>query len=80
MRVPLVYLNCCLVPNCLGKQGELSGNCLPNLTVRFILSPSILLDKIRRAENVIDRHPRFCGVVPDARRLWGVEKSGPPNE
>lgn len=23
---------------------------------------------------------RFCGVVPDARRLWGVEKSGPPNE
>ena len=41
MRVPLVYLSCCPVPNCLGKQGELSGNCLPNLTVMFILSPSI---------------------------------------
>ena len=39
--VPLVYLPCCPVPNCLDKQGELSGNCLPNLTVRFILSPSI---------------------------------------
>ena len=36
---------CCPVPNCLSKQGELSGNCLPipNLTVRFILSPSIRL-------------------------------------
>ena len=31
MRVPLVYLPCCPVPNCLGKQGELSGNSLPNL-------------------------------------------------
>ena len=40
MRVPLMYLPCCPVPNCLGKQGELSENCLPNLTVRFILSPS----------------------------------------
>ena len=38
MRVSLVYLPCCPVPNCLGKQGGLSGNCLPNLTVRFILS------------------------------------------
>ena len=35
MRVPLVYLPCCPVPNCLGKQGELSRNCLPNLTVSF---------------------------------------------
>ena len=40
MRVPLVYLPYCRVLNWLGKQGELSGNCLPNLTVRFILSPS----------------------------------------
>ena len=31
MRVPLVYLPCCPVPNCPGKQGELSGNSLPNL-------------------------------------------------
>ena len=46
MRVPLVYLHCCPVPNCLGKQGELSENCLPNLTVRFILSPSILIGQI----------------------------------
>ena len=36
----MVYLPYCPVLNCLGKQGELSGNCLPNLTVRFILSPS----------------------------------------
>ena len=35
-----MYLPCCPVPNCLGKQGELAGNCLPNLTVRFILSLS----------------------------------------
>ena len=41
MRVPLLYLPCFPVPYCLGKQGELSGNSLPNLTVRFILSPSI---------------------------------------
>ena len=40
MRVPLVYLPCCPVLSCLGKQGELSGYCLPTLTVRFILSPS----------------------------------------
>ena len=40
MRVPLVYLPCCPVPNCLSKRGDLSGICLPNLTVRFILSPS----------------------------------------
>ena len=45
MRVPLVYLPCCPVPNCLGKQGELSGNCLPNLIVRLILSPSISVDQ-----------------------------------
>ena len=41
MRVPLVYLPSCPVPNCLGKQGEFSRNCFPNLTVRFNLSPSI---------------------------------------
>ena len=41
MRVPLVYMPCCPVPNCLGKEGELSGNCLTNLTVGFILSPSM---------------------------------------
>ena len=35
-----VYLPCCPAPNCLGKQEELSENCVPNLTVRFILSPS----------------------------------------
>ena len=41
MRVPLVYQPCCPAPNCLGRQGELSENCVPNLTVRFILSRSI---------------------------------------
>ena len=59
MRVPLVYLPCCPVPNCLGKQGELSGNCLPNLTVRFILSPStnrILLLSCASAANTAARH------------------------
>ena len=51
MRVPLVYLPCCPVPNCLGKQGELSENCLPNLTVRFILSPSNLLIILLNLQN-----------------------------
>ena len=32
MSVPLVYLPCCPIPNCLGRR-ELSGNCLYNLTV-----------------------------------------------
>ena len=40
MRVPRVYQSCCPAPNCLRKQEELSGNCLPNLTVSFILSPT----------------------------------------
>ena len=31
-----LYLSCCL-----GKQGELSENCLPNLTLHFMLSPCI---------------------------------------
>ena len=47
MRAPLVYLPCCPVPNesqlPWGKQGELSWNCVPNLAVRIILSPSIRL-------------------------------------
>ena len=42
MRVPLVYQPCCPAPNCLGRQGELSENSVPNLTVRFILSRSKL--------------------------------------
>ena len=32
----LMYLPCCPVPNCLGKQGELSENYLPNRQVHFI--------------------------------------------
>ena len=35
LRVPLAYQPCCP-----GKQGELSENCLPNLTVQFILGRS----------------------------------------
>ena len=42
LRVPLAYQPCCPVPCCPGKQGELSENCLPNLTVQFILGRSIL--------------------------------------
>ena len=37
LRVPLAYQPCCPVPCCSGKQGELSENCLPNLTVQFII-------------------------------------------
>ena len=45
MRVPLVYLPCCPVPNCLGKQGELSGNSLPNLKNSSFCLPVYLLNK-----------------------------------
>ena len=38
-----MYLPCCPAPNCLDRQGELSENCVPNLTVRFILSGSTSL-------------------------------------
>ena len=85
MRVPLVYLPCCPVPNCLGKQGELSGNCLPNLTVRFILSPSIILSfqfdnfsvalRVREAaggteERAVRQRARWEeGAQDDGRRL-----------
>ena len=34
VTVPLwVYLPCWPAPNCLGKQGELSEKCVPNLTI-----------------------------------------------
>ena len=78
-----MYLPCCPVPNCLGKQGELSGNCLPNLAVRFILSPSILLRlsaplswtilRRRLLPRVHGRGPRWSEgralAIPDADRL-----------
>ena len=41
LRVPLAYQPCCPIPCCPGKRGELSENCLPNLTVQFILGRSI---------------------------------------
>ena len=35
----MVYLPCCQG----SKEGEFSEDCLPNLTVQFILSPSIIV-------------------------------------
>ena len=74
MRVSLVYLPCCPVPNCLGKQGGPSGNCLPNLTVRFILSPRRNVSKyvqvlqcmlsVVRLQIVMSQHQRmFQSIV-----------------
>ena len=57
MRVPLVYLPCCPVPNCLGKQGELSENSLPNLK-----NSSFCLPVVKQSSR--------CIQTPAPRHRW----------
>ena len=77
MRVPLVYLPCCPVLNCLGKQGELSGNCSPDLTVRFILSPShVGQGRLLRQGLQCQRVSLRWGRLPRPQPQDGVWKPG----
>ena len=68
MRVPLVYLSCCPASDCLGKQGELSENCVPNLSVRFILLGSSVMMWSMWCYNKFSKKP--SEMLPTLHRVW----------
>ena len=82
MRVPLVYLPCCPVPNCLGKQGELSENSLPKLKNSSFCLPvhaCLTLKFVGQVSKQVLVSVHHCFCLEDGNKTWLNEVSPDSN-